>query len=399
MNELQNLISQITAIKKQYDKIAELTGENFNIFKILGLTSNEVRTHSAFLSELLNPKGSHGQKEVFLKLFCEKFNCLDFDYNSANVEVEKRIGLINEDYSEGGNIDILITDNKRNAIIIENKIYANDQEKQMTRYYNYAKRNHEKCYLFYLTLDGKEASVSSTNGIKNLGGIQNISYASEILTWLELCREKAVNHSIIRETITQYIHLIKYLTFQSINENMKAELFNIIINNFDSAFEIKNAYDSLSIKMKEDFSLNFKKKMNPLFDVPIKKGEFEFIYGQGDDNDGFFIGVLANVGNVGGKVEGTPILKGMAVKIRKRYPEDRSRSNHNYIGWITPLFHENKKDRVRYVDLSNEVKLQYFKNEQGKLDIELDRIYTEVKEYFEFIKKLIEETFPDKQEA
>jgi hypothetical protein len=71
MNEIENLLYQITAIRKQYDKMAELTGENFNVFKVLGLTTNEVRTHSAFIAELLNPKGSHGQKDVFLKLFLE----------------------------------------------------------------------------------------------------------------------------------------------------------------------------------------------------------------------------------------------------------------------------------------------------------------------------------------
>ena len=45
---LQNILTQISAIIRQYDKIAELTGENFNVFKVLGLTTIEVRTHSAF---------------------------------------------------------------------------------------------------------------------------------------------------------------------------------------------------------------------------------------------------------------------------------------------------------------------------------------------------------------
>lgn len=74
MNEniLQNLLYQVNAINKKYEKIAEITGENFNIFNILGLTTNEVRTHSAFIAELLNPNGSHGCKHIFLKLFIEE---------------------------------------------------------------------------------------------------------------------------------------------------------------------------------------------------------------------------------------------------------------------------------------------------------------------------------------
>ena len=64
ITKIENLLIQIGAINKSYEKIAKLTGENFNIFEVLGLTTNEVRTHSAFIAELLNPKGSHDQNEV-----------------------------------------------------------------------------------------------------------------------------------------------------------------------------------------------------------------------------------------------------------------------------------------------------------------------------------------------
>lgn len=69
---ITHLLSHISVICRKYEEIAEITGENFNVFKVLGLTTNEVRTHSAFLAELLNPKGSHGCKDVFLKLFVEE---------------------------------------------------------------------------------------------------------------------------------------------------------------------------------------------------------------------------------------------------------------------------------------------------------------------------------------
>ena len=66
-----SFLERVTSINKKYENIAEITGENFNVFRILGLSSSEVRTHSAFIAELLNPKGSHNQKQIFLKLFCE----------------------------------------------------------------------------------------------------------------------------------------------------------------------------------------------------------------------------------------------------------------------------------------------------------------------------------------
>ena len=68
---IQNLLTQVSSLSEKYDKILKETGEDFNIFKILKMESKEVKTHSAFLSELLNPKGSHGQNDIFLKLFIE----------------------------------------------------------------------------------------------------------------------------------------------------------------------------------------------------------------------------------------------------------------------------------------------------------------------------------------
>lgn len=158
VQNLQHLLSHISIIRKKYDEIAEITGENFNVFRVLGLTSNEVRTHSAFIAELLNPKGSHGCIDTFLKLFNERLrssineqikessenNNILLDRidkfsssDKCNAFVEYYIGQINEDSTIGGRIDILLRDQNNLEIIIENKIYAYEQDNQLIRYYNY----------------------------------------------------------------------------------------------------------------------------------------------------------------------------------------------------------------------------------------------------------------------
>ena len=43
----------------------------------------------------------------------------------------------------------------------------------------------------------------------------------EILTWLGRCQQIAVQHPIIRETLLQYINLIKELTHQMENDKNK----------------------------------------------------------------------------------------------------------------------------------------------------------------------------------
>ena len=54
-------------------------GEFFNIFNVIGLSSEEVRLHSAFIAELLNPQGSHGVGNLFLKEFLKLLD-LPIDY-------------------------------------------------------------------------------------------------------------------------------------------------------------------------------------------------------------------------------------------------------------------------------------------------------------------------------
>ena len=55
--------------QKSYHDERVKNGDYFNVFNVLGLSSNETRTHSAFLAELLNPYGSHGMGDLFLKKF------------------------------------------------------------------------------------------------------------------------------------------------------------------------------------------------------------------------------------------------------------------------------------------------------------------------------------------
>jgi len=249
---IQNLLTHVSAIGKKYENIAEITGENFNVFKILRFTTNEARTHSAFLAELLNPNGSHSKGKVFLVEFIEMLKtkplgCTDnnnenffkSEFNIENrikVKVEHKIGNTSE--SEGGYIDILLTDNLQHKIVIENKIYATDQKSQLLRYHKFA----PFAPLVYLTLDGRPPSKYSTNydngeDCKNDGDnevekkVIRISYKTDILEWLQNCKKHTVDLPLLRETLSQYIHLIKYLTGQTMENKEKEELISGIINN------------------------------------------------------------------------------------------------------------------------------------------------------------------------
>lgn len=233
---MEHLLNQIYNICRHHREISRLSGDDFNIFRIIRVTTDEVRVHSAFLAELLNPAGVHGQGSKFLHLFTKAFDINNFNCDTASVEIEKSIKDGIE--KNNGRIDIFISDKEGHNICIENKINAIDQDEQLVRYHKYNNQN-----LFYLTLDGKEASLKSA-GLLCVGkDYRLLSYQTDILNWLEECRKESVINPILSEGITHYINLIKYLTNQSTNRAMKEEIEKMLLKspeNLSAAIEIAN---------------------------------------------------------------------------------------------------------------------------------------------------------------
>ena len=254
MNDIINILNQVRIVSqkiKEQRKDKFERGENYNIFNDLGFMSDEVHLHSMFLANLLNPKGSHGQRgkflEAFLKMLQKSFpaisaDSLELDTAIASVEVEKYIGRQTD--GEGGRIDIYLTDGKH-SIIIENKIHAGDQYHQMLRYWNYGMSQKgddtEKSFvLIYLTLDGCSPSKESLGEDLKENDIVCLSYKSDIRGWLDRCVELASRTPLVRETINQYISTIDILTNNVMEDNK--ELLDILCKeeNLDAIYDIAN---------------------------------------------------------------------------------------------------------------------------------------------------------------
>lgn len=273
---IAQLLSQTKSIVEKYDKIPAATGERFNIFEITGLETDEVKLHSAFIAELLNPRGTHGLKDRFLQLFLEMLSkqkrefanqetlseqklCNELD--DARVSVEKYIVPLEENDYTGGRIDILIEFNDGQKIAIENKIYAVDQKHQLRRYANYSK----DIDLIYLTLDGKEADNFTTCNTKFPNEKITpllFSYKTDIISWLQNCLKESASRPLVRETIIQYIYLLKKLTNQNNNDAMNIEMVNTIVNNnfIVEAETIYKAWDEIKTKIVENLIENLKKE-------------------------------------------------------------------------------------------------------------------------------------------
>jgi hypothetical protein len=255
--KLNTLINQShTLIKHQKEKEI-LKGEKFNVFSILKMESKENDTHSAFLCELLNPKGSHLKGNLFLRLFLETIDNDSMDLASCQVKVEYSVGSRNDTDKTGGRIDIYIKDNFNNSLSIENKIYAVDQNVQIERYCNH---NKEKNNVYYLTLEGNEASKASCGELKAGEDYYTLSYKEDISNWLQLCMKESVENPILRETIKQYILLINKLT-HTMNKDEEKELFNLILQNSEEAAVIANNYKNAVWNLSREIRTGVFKKL------------------------------------------------------------------------------------------------------------------------------------------
>lgn len=190
---------------------------------------------------------------------------LDFNTKDARVNVEFCI--------ECGRIDIRITSHNK-AIVIENKIYADDQPCQLVRYRKYAKKDTNDYRLLYLTLDGKEASEKSTrNKLKDQEDYYAISYGNEIIKWLAACLFDSIRHPIVRETIIQYQSLLRNLTKQNMDtKDRDNKILDIMVE--QENVETFATIVSLRVKWQDHIVKNY--LIKPLEEF-AKKHKLEFI--------------------------------------------------------------------------------------------------------------------------
>lgn len=247
MTEISTILDRISQLHQNEQQKNASSGERFNIFQIIGLTSDEVRLHSQFIAELLNPNGTHGQGEIFLQKFLEFTGATGIltDLQNVSIHVEFPIGPVTS--TSGGRIDILIQDNINNAIIIENKIYAGDQENQLLRYFNFAKGLEMKgghFALLYLSLFEKTASDYSLGEKLTHNDYHSISYQETIINWMESCMESIQDIPKLGAGIEHYIQLIKQLTHQDFTMELQQDIIHEIIKNvetFKAADTISNS--------------------------------------------------------------------------------------------------------------------------------------------------------------
>ena len=248
-------------------ELRRLRGENFNVFRVLHMEGNEDKLHSRFIAELLNPRGSHGQGDAFLRFLLEQLGDLVWRDESrriaakewiktenATVEREKlidKVTIVKEDpeSSTGGRIDLFLTDGEHH-LSIENKIWSGEGEVQVTRYCNYQL---DRNFVLFLTPQGDKADTAKKN-------YRPISYSEHILPWLESCRRHAVDFPILRETIKQYIITVKRLTG---GLTMDSQIRDAMKRHYKAAWKIRQTFDGLVSEQFQDLVQQVQEQLAP----------------------------------------------------------------------------------------------------------------------------------------
>lgn len=246
MISARSLLAQIAVIAKKNNDALAKSEWNFNVFRLCGVYHYE-NANSRILAEFLNPHGSHGLGPVFLERF---FSALAIPFKvSSMTEVVTELAM------DEGRMDIVIRDRDLDwCVVIENKIYAAEQDEQLPRYWNWLTTNYRKdnSRLLFLTLSGYDSETAEK--AKNTGRqicYAPVSYASDVVSWLDECVALAVERPFVRETLRQYRNHIKNLTGTSMEKESMKEVIDLMTSadNFEAAQIIHNNYDEACLRI------------------------------------------------------------------------------------------------------------------------------------------------------
>ena len=267
--------------------------EPFNLFTVLRSESDEVNLHSRFLAALLDHRKAPGGPRENLKHFLEivaKRGILAYvdRYTERATRAKEsfretvakagecKVNSIQVE-RESDNIDILIVNRGEPswAFVVENKIWAGDQPKQLKKYH---KRLEEKgfegrnIHLLYLTPHGHEPTESSAGNLD----VVCISYEKTVPSWLEGCRQRARGEPELRGSIVQYLRLVRKLTGTDRGGKYMNKLKAILLEKEDNlvlARDLSKAMDEAKAHLVHELWKEIGSAIKRIKGFPVKSDE------------------------------------------------------------------------------------------------------------------------------
>ena len=309
LNHLGNIFKSLIEVREKVKKEMEKLPPQFNLLENIRNknSNNSLQRFETYNSDLLHYLLNIKRENLnFTKLFLEylqneKKLKFDFDLNKINyknIKVDKEyyttVKIEEEGIEKNGRIDILIygnIDNKETkksfAIIIENKINADDQDKQLERYYKYISKtkgygnNVYVIYLMPIIKPPREYSFSEKY-IKKVGEkFKNITHGN-IGRWLEnILKNKEYNFlhknnfRLLKSALIQIIDNEKSISGENEEDNMKEKRIKQILE--DNILKKINTKERKIEEEKLQLYINVFSKAKDLLEIERKRAIIEKI--------------------------------------------------------------------------------------------------------------------------
>lgn len=276
---MQHLLSHLTEKLDTYYRQSSPHKEFYNIFKVLRVTEKEV-IMCRMLADLLDPRGVHGQGNIFLKSFLEQvleMECATEQLESATVHKEYPIP------ESDRRIDIAIQ-MKNRFIPIEVKINAKDQNGQCYDYWTFSskKMGDEEAVIYYLTKYGtvpSDESITSGNNRLSTDKVKLISFEKDIRDWLKNCA--AISGNNIKLFIKQYLEAIEDFT-GALDEDIAKVTIDTILSCrefFESALLVEKTMKDAKVSLMNSMFEEFERQMDyAITNLPFKMSRMDDAY-------------------------------------------------------------------------------------------------------------------------
>lgn len=237
---LTRIGSELSNHRMVMEKSAAQLTPKFNLFEVCEVNWLYENHMSRIIKKLLDPKGDHAQGAKFLAEFCKLIGVTVADFGEGGFAAayvpEKEVS------GDFGRMDIFIeSKNKKFAIAIENKIWANDRKDQLKDYNDYLDKEYKNNYkLIYLNPKGENPAIESINealreSLKEKGFLKILSY-EEIIEWLMRCKGVSLSPRV------DYflVELLNYINrkIMGVKDMTEANLIQKAIKESDKTIEV-----------------------------------------------------------------------------------------------------------------------------------------------------------------
>ena len=206
--ELKKFFDAVSHRVQLQNHLDKKKATRFNVFDLIEPDENKL---SDILKRLLDPKGDHGQGDLFLRLLFKQLglNATSKLTKDASVQREAPTHGI-EKYRQ--RMDLFIEAGV--LVAIENKIDSLDQKDQVKNYLEHLQYctwgSGKKSFLIYLTPTGKPPELENYlfDEAESSGSLYCWSYQVEIQEWLTACSQQCLA-SKIQVFISDFIDYIE----------------------------------------------------------------------------------------------------------------------------------------------------------------------------------------------